>query len=61
MWQSEIEGGRLVPLGPCIKSDQGYWLAYPEYRKQSAKIRAFRNWIENEVTLVASPQHPDGQ
>jgi LysR family transcriptional regulator, glycine cleavage system transcriptional activator len=49
MWRADIAGGRLVPVGPSVTSDEGYWLAYPDFRKQSPKIKAFRNWIEKEV------------
>jgi len=27
----------------------GYWLVYPEYKRQQAKVTAFRDWMLNEV------------
>lgn len=59
MWQDEIAGGRLVPLGPYTPASHSFWLAYPEHRRQSPKIRAFRQWLEGEVDKAALGQPAD--
>lgn len=42
----ELAQGRLVmPFERLIDEDSGYWLAYPESRRNVPKIRAFRDWI----------------
>lgn len=45
-YRTEIEGGRLIQPFDLIGDDgYGYWLAYPEARRNAPKIRAFRDWI----------------
>ena len=56
MWQSDIESGRLVPMGPYAMADHSYWLTYPEYRRESPKIKAFRNWLDGEIATAAARQ-----
>jgi LysR family glycine cleavage system transcriptional activator len=56
MWQNEIESGRLVPLGPYALASHSFWLVYPEHRRQSPKIRAFRNWLDEVVAVAARDQ-----
>ena len=56
MWQNDIESGRLVPMGPYAVADHSYWLAYPEYRRDSPKIKAFRNWLDGEIATAAARQ-----
>jgi len=47
----EIEQGRLVrPFERVIDEDSGYWLAYPESRRNVPKIKFFRDWIVAEAT-----------
>lgn len=58
MWRNEIDSGRLVPLGPFALANHSFWLAYPEHRRQSPKIRAFRAWLEGEITAAAVGQPP---
>jgi LysR family transcriptional regulator, glycine cleavage system transcriptional activator len=31
------------------ESDNSYWLAYPEGRRNVPKIKAFRDWIAGEI------------
>ena len=51
LWRAEIDAGRLVPLLDAVAFDASdFWLVYPEHRRQSKKIRAFRDWI---MTVVA--------
>jgi LysR family glycine cleavage system transcriptional activator len=55
MWRAELASGRLVQLFP-LHVDEGpsYWLVYPEHRRQQAKIRAFRDWLLEEVAKIAA-------
>jgi LysR family glycine cleavage system transcriptional activator len=47
---AELAAGRLVPPFPLIgRNASGFWLVYPEERRNSAKIRAFRDWILAEI------------
>ncbi len=47
----ELADGRLVQPFPLVRqsSEVHYWLIYPEARKRSPKVRAFRDWILAEV------------
>lgn len=58
MWRNEIDSGRLVPLGPFALANHSFWLAYPEHRRQSPKIRAFRTWLDGEIAAAAVGQPP---
>lgn len=45
-YRAEVESGRLMQPFELIGDDgYGYWLAYPEARRNAPKIRAFREWI----------------
>ncbi|WP_441330959.1 LysR substrate-binding domain-containing protein [Lysobacter sp. CA196] len=45
-FRSELASGRLVqPFELVLRDERDYWLAYPEVRRGSAKIRAFRDWL----------------
>lgn len=42
----ELADGRLLmPFDQVIDEDTGYWLAYPENRRNVPKIKAFRDWM----------------
>jgi LysR family glycine cleavage system transcriptional activator len=58
MWQNEIGSGRLLPVGPFALASHSFWLVYPEHRRQSSKIRAFRTWLEGEIAAAAVGQPP---
>ncbi|WP_394827596.1 LysR substrate-binding domain-containing protein [Pendulispora albinea] len=46
----EIEAGLLVhPFGPVVRDRNAYWVAYPEFRRRSEKIRTFVSWILGEA------------
>lgn len=46
LWQAELAAGRLVQPFKAIAFGQGaFWLVYPEYKRNTAKIRAFRDWL----------------
>jgi len=52
-WRPELASGRLVQLFPLISFEgPGYWLVYPEHRRNQAKIRAVREWILAEVEAM---------
>jgi|TARA_R100000049_G_C1931770_1_gene75693 LysR family glycine cleavage system transcriptional activator len=58
LFLSELTDGRLVRVGTRIVRPGGYFrLIYPEVRRHSPKIRAFRHWLvrEMEPCLAADP------
>lgn len=53
-FQSELANGTLVqPFDLICEDGHGYWLVYPEARRNVAKIRAFREWICSEAGAAA--------
>jgi len=32
-------------------SEWSYWLVYPEHRRNTPKVRRFRDWLLNEIAL----------
>jgi LysR family glycine cleavage system transcriptional activator len=43
---AEVAAGRLVqPFEITTRPNRGYWVAWPEERRRSPKIRAFRDWV----------------
>lgn len=50
LWWQEIQSGRLVQPHPHVAFSRGrYWLVYPEYRRNAPKVKAFREWILDEM------------
>lgn len=50
-FSDELATGRLVQPFALVHSSEGsYWLVYPEARRRSAKIRAFRDWLLGAVS-----------
>jgi LysR family transcriptional regulator, glycine cleavage system transcriptional activator len=50
LWRNDIVAGRLVPLLDAVAFDTGdFWLVYPELKRTSPKIRAFRAWLLAEI------------
>lgn len=50
MYQRELAQGLLVqPFDLVCEADYSYWLVYPEARRNSPRVRAFREWILKEV------------
>lgn len=46
MWRTDLAAGRLVQLFPQLLIEpHGYWLVYPEHKRNAAKVRAFREWL----------------
>lgn len=51
-FQQELKDGRLIqPFEKVIYEGTGYWLAYPEARRNVPKIKAFREWIVAEAAV----------
>jgi len=49
-FEQEIKDGRLVqPFDIEVDTDSGYWLAFPEARRNVPKIKTFRDWILGEI------------
>lgn len=59
-WRMDLSEGRLVrPFDQVSSRGFGYWLVYPEQRRNVPKIKRFREWLIAEVesdlkTLVSS-------
>jgi LysR family glycine cleavage system transcriptional activator len=52
----EIKSGRLVQLFPFVREPGTfYWLVYRETRQRSPKIRAFRDWLLQEIGAPPMP------
>ena len=57
-FRDEISSGRLLQPFPLLASaGRGYYLVYPEGRRNSPKIRAFRDWIL-PATAAMRPGEP---
>ena len=58
-WRMDLAQGRLLrPFAQISSRGYGYWLVYPEHRRNVTKIKRFRDWLHAEVksdlkTLVA--------
>ncbi|MEM8725141.1 MAG: LysR substrate-binding domain-containing protein [Pseudomonadota bacterium] len=60
LFQAEIDDGRLQrPFGQIAWLKHTFRLVYPEVRKQSAKVRAFRAWLDGELKALHRDD-PDG-
>lgn len=50
MFQPAIDAGLLVQVHPHVADYRnGFWLVYPEAKRNLAKVRAFRDWLLDEV------------
>lgn len=50
LWMHEVRAGRLAPvLRQIVFWRRHYWLVYPEGKRNAAKVKAFRAWIEAEM------------
>lgn len=62
LWQGDIAAGRLAMPFPERVSSRGwaYWLAYPPERRNAAKVKRFRAWLEAEMarSLAEKGQDP---
>lgn len=49
-YRQELAAGRLIqPFEKLMDEGNGYWLAYPESRRNVPKIKKFRDWIVGEA------------
>ncbi|WP_299829835.1 LysR substrate-binding domain-containing protein [uncultured Roseobacter sp.] len=49
-FQSELERRQLVqPFEMTCDDGSGYWIVFPESRRNSGKIRKFEKWLRNEA------------
>ncbi|MDP5218757.1 LysR substrate-binding domain-containing protein [Ruegeria sp. 2205SS24-7] len=49
-FQNELNSGVLVQPFDLLGDDgSGYWLVYPESRRNALKIKRFRNWLTRET------------
>jgi LysR family transcriptional regulator, glycine cleavage system transcriptional activator len=54
MFEAQLEAGLLVrPFDHIVYHGAGFWLVYPEHKRNLAKIRAFRDWLLEAVKLAA--------
>ena len=59
-WRAELASGRMLQLFPLISFEgPGYWLVYPEHRRNQAKIRAVRDWVLAEVDALKATEPPE--
>ncbi len=60
MFMAEMADGRLVrPFGEVAWLTHSFRLVYPEVRKNSAKVRAFRSWLSTELRELVGDD-PEG-
>ena len=59
-YRREIASGLLAQPFPLLCSDDktAYWLTYPETRRNLPKIRAFRDWLLDEIADKAAAPDP---
>ncbi len=54
MFARDIESGRLVaPLAEMAEEPRAFWLCYASHKARLAKVRAFRDWLLDEVREAA--------
>lgn len=54
LWRNAMRRGELVRVHPGIGFDaRDYWLVYPEHKRRSPKLVAFRTWLLEEFTNAA--------
>lgn len=60
--REELEAGRLImPIDIFKKDDQSYWLISPKSRRKSAKVQAFRQWMNETLPPWIAPDGPADQ
>lgn len=56
LFRDEIASGRLLQPFPLLASDgRGYYLVYPESRRNAPKIKLFRDWILEATAYMRQP------
>jgi LysR family glycine cleavage system transcriptional activator len=60
LYEDEVALGRLIQPFDIVSNDGAdYWLVYPDNRKNSRKLRLFRDWIFK--LMPEGARKPDGQ
>ncbi|MEO6199428.1 MAG: LysR substrate-binding domain-containing protein [Sphingomicrobium sp.] len=61
LWHGDVAAGRLAVPFPERVSSRGwaYWLAYPPERRQSPKVKRFREWLEAEMARSLAEEGQD--
>lgn len=55
-WHQDMAEKRLVQLFPQVSSlGMAYWIAYPDHRRRSRKIRRFCEWLLAEIGTFRQP------
>ncbi len=58
LYRSELARGQLYqPFDLVCDDGTGYWLVYPENRKNLPKIKAFEKWLKSEVADFQEAAH----
>jgi len=53
LYKDAMEQGTLIqPFDLMCNDGSAYWLVYPKGRQNASKIRAFRNWILQEIKIL---------
>lgn len=61
LFAQEIADGSLVQIGEkSVYPDSTFRLIYPEVRRHSAKVRAFRDWMRAEMKLLTGGPYSTG-
>lgn len=56
LFADELAAGRLIqPFRTELADESGFWLVSSPSRRNSAKIRAFRDWIVDETAAMVAP------
>ncbi len=54
MFQAQIDAGQLVQPFPHVATYRnGFWLVYPEHKRNLPKVRHFRDWLLDAVKRAA--------
>lgn len=60
LWRSELASGRLVqPFAHVHYSAKSYWLVYPQSKRTVPKVRAFRDWLAEQIRRDAGCEAPE--
>lgn len=60
LWRNMLRRGDLVRIHPGVGFEaRDYWLVYPEHKRRSAKVAAFRTWLLAEFADAAKDD-PEG-
>ncbi|MBJ3785109.1 LysR substrate-binding domain-containing protein [Devosia sediminis] len=56
LFRDDIAAGRLIQPFPLLaEAGRGYYLAYPESRRNQPKIRMFRDWMLSATEYMRAP------